>query len=199
MNKTADILQTNNTPSDKTKVLSYGEIALEMFSNNKSGGIFSALNTSLSELVWIKGTYKSRYRAIQKPIFKKEQLDEISITSKLKNKSNEKLSVSSYDTTTDKTSPLLETTFDDYDYEYSEIEQLFQPQLKIEALFSGSTKQLLRRLAFYTGQKLSTLFRVLRNTRIHSFSIFFGLCCSSSSYIFEAITGTSSHPIPAKL
>ena len=71
--------------------------------------------------------------------------------------------------------------------------------LFFQYFLSGSVIALLRRLAFYTGQKLSTLFRVLRNTRIHSFSIFFGLCCSSSSYIFEAITGTSSHPIPAKL
>lgn len=69
--------------------------------------------------------------------------------------------------------------------------------IDLKSFLSGSTKQLMRRLAIYTGQIQSTLFRVLRNTRIHSLSIFFGLCCSRSGYIFEAITGTSSHPVPA--
>jgi hypothetical protein len=71
--------------------------------------------------------------------------------------------------------------------------------VKIKILLSGSVKELMRRLAIYTGQIQSTLFRVLRNTRIHSLSIFFGLCCSRSGYIFEAISGTSSYPVPASL
>jgi len=69
--------------------------------------------------------------------------------------------------------------------------------LDFKSFLSGSIKQLNRQLAIYTGQLQSTLFRVLRNTRIHSLSIFFGLCCSSSGYIFNAISGASSHPIPA--
>ena len=66
-------------------------------------------------------------------------------------------------------------------------------------LYSGSTKQLLHNLAIFTGHEMSTLFRVLRNTLIHSLSIFFGLCCSCSGYIFDAISGTSTHPVPSSL
>lgn len=65
--------------------------------------------------------------------------------------------------------------------------------------YSGSTRQLLHNLAVYIGHELSTLFRVLRNTLIHSLSIFFGLCCSCSGYIFDAISGTSTHPVPSSL
>ena len=84
---------------------------------------------------------------------------------------------------------------------YIEVDELTTIKKQPRFLFfhyflSGSVKELMRRLALYTGQVLSTLFRVLRNTRIHSLSIFFGLCCSRSGYIFEAITGASSHPVP---
>lgn len=71
-------------------------------------------------------------------------------------------------------------------------------KLDFSKFLSGSTKQLIRLLAIYIGRIQSNLFKVLRNTRIHTLSIFFGLCCSRSGYIFEAITGTSSHPIPVK-
>jgi hypothetical protein len=93
---------------------------------------------------------------------------------------------------------------EDYLISYVEVNETTtikkQPRsLYFHYFLSGSIKQLIRQLAIYTGQILSTLLRVLRNTRIHSLSIFFGLCCSRSGYIFEAITGTSSHPNPASL
>lgn len=71
-------------------------------------------------------------------------------------------------------------------------------KLDFSKFLSGYTKQLIRLLAIYIGRIQSNLFKVLRNTRIHSLSIFFGLCCSRSGYIFEAITGASSHPVPVK-
>ena len=71
--------------------------------------------------------------------------------------------------------------------------------VKIYIQLSGSVKELIRRLSLYTEQIQSILFRVLRNARIHSLSIFFGLCCSRSGYIFSAITGSSSHPAPSYL
>ena len=71
------------------------------------------------------------------------------------------------------------------------------PLIKLESLFTGSVKQLQYQLAICNGLIQSTIFRVLRNARIHTLSIFFGLCCSSSGYIFNAISGVSSHPIPA--
>jgi len=68
--------------------------------------------------------------------------------------------------------------------------------LIIKELLSASTLELMRRLAIYVGKLIAVKLLVLRNTRIHSLSIFFGLCCSSSVYIYNAITGTSSYPIP---
>lgn len=91
---------------------------------------------------------------------------------------------------------------DDFVFKTTEAKQstvAFKSNLHFESFTNSSTQELIRRMALYTGQIQSTLFRVLRNTRIHSLSIFFGLCCSRSGYIFEAITGTSSHPVPSSL
>ena len=70
--------------------------------------------------------------------------------------------------------------------------------VNIEKLLSASTRELMRRLIIYTTRLTSVKLTALRNTCIHSLSIFFGLCCSSSGYIFDAITGNSSHPCPVK-
>ena len=193
MSKLNNISQTNHTASDKENAASYREACFNTLLDFKFD-FFK--DTSLAERVWANVILLKTYPSRRKPIFTKEQLEEISITSKLKNKTDENLSVSAYDATTDTTSKLLETTDDYYDDFYEEEEYA---QVKIDALYTASTKELIRRLALYTGQVQATLFRVLRNTRIHSLSIFFGLCCSRSGYIFEAITGSSSHPIPASL
>lgn len=77
-------------------------------------------------------------------------------------------------------------------------EELSTQKLDFRTFLTGSIKQLMRQMLVCIGQIQSNLFSVLRNTRIHSLSIFFGLCCSRSGYIFEALAGTSSHPIPVK-
>ncbi len=130
--------------------------------------------------------------------FKNGTFDEFNLLAKLKNKKDEDLSISRYDKQTESAYLNTLTATDEYcisDDNIFEKQLLHEITVKID--FSASVKELMRRLAIYTGLLLSTLFRVLRNTRIHSLSIFFGLCCSRSGYIFEAITGTSSHPIPA--
>lgn len=71
-------------------------------------------------------------------------------------------------------------------------------KLEFRTFLTGSIKQLMRQMLVCMGHIQSNLFSVLRNTRIHTLSIFFGLCCSRSGYIFEALAGTSSHPIPVK-
>lgn len=71
-------------------------------------------------------------------------------------------------------------------------------RLDFSPYLTGSINQLIRQMAICIKHIQSNLFSVLRNTRIHTLSIFFGLCCSRSGYIFEALAGTSSHPIPVK-
>jgi len=134
----------------------------------------------------------------EKPYFKNGTFDEFNFLTKLKNKKDQNLAISRYDKQTE--SGYFNTITSTDEYRISD-DNIFEKQLlkeitvKIE--FSASVKELMRRLALYTGQILSTLYRILRNARIHTLSIFFGLCCSSSGYIFNAITGTCSHPIPA--
>ncbi len=194
MNKLDNISQAYNTASDEENAVSYREVSLNTLLDDESKFIFFR-DKSLADRIWESRIPLRTSRTKKKTIFKKEQLEELIIKSKLNNKSDEKLSVVGFNATIDIISKLLDTTYCYYDEDLYEQEEY--AQVKIDALYTKSTKELLRRLALYTGQMLSTLFRVLRNTRIHSLSIFFGLCCSCSGYIFEAITGTSSHPVPA--
>lgn len=111
---------------------------------------------------------------------------------------NKELRISKYEKEDDRPYLQHQVTFENADcYSIKEEKDKLTRLLDFKSFLSGSIKQLNRQLAIYTGQLESTLFRVLRNTRIHSLSIFFGLCCSSSGYIFNAISGASSHPIPA--
>lgn len=110
-----------------------------------------------------------------------------------------KLRISKHET---KKENLFGLQYDDFVFTSSDDEPsavAFKLNLQFDSFTNNSTQELIRRLALYTGQVQATLLRVLRNARIHSLSIFFGLCCSRSGYIFEAITGSSSHPIPASL
>lgn len=70
---------------------------------------------------------------------------------------------------------------------------------RIEELFSASTRELMRRLAKYTDQKVSTQFLRLRKSFFRSITLLFGLCCSSSTYIFNAIFGVHATRIPSIL
>ncbi len=86
-----------------------------------------------------------------------------------------------------------------FDVEYeSTKERLTVLTQTLYELINASTRELMRRLTIYASQLTTVKLSVLRNTRIHSLSIFFGLCCSSSGYIFDAITGASSYPCPVK-
>ena len=126
--------------------------------------------------------------------------DELNILLKLRGYNNKDLSISKYET---ENTPaykqfILSSTELIHESEYNSKSDRTQ-KFSFSFFYSGSTRQLLRNLAVYTGHELSTLFRVLRNTLIHSLSIFFGLCCSCSGYIFDAISGTSTHPVPSSL
>ena len=137
---------------------------------------------------------------IVKHFFKKGKFDEFNLLSKLKNTKDQNTAISRLDKAVELAYlKFLDNTDESQNFRESTVDTVLIPKIKIDILFSGSIKELLRRMAQYTGLVQSTLFNVLRNTRIHSLSIFFGLCCSSSGYIFEAITGTSSHPVPTSL
>lgn len=77
--------------------------------------------------------------------------------------------------------------------------QLVLRAVRIEKLFSASTRELMRRLAKYTDQKVSTQFLRLRNSLSRSITLLFGLCCSSPTYIFNAIFGVHATRIPSIL
>ena len=129
----------------------------------------------------------------------KVNYDELNILLRLR-RNNRNLSISKYET---ENTPaykqfILSSTELIDESEYNSKSDRTQ-KFSFSFFYSGSTRQLLRNLAVYTGHELSTLFRVLRNTLIHSLSIFFGLCCSCSGYIFDAISGTSTHPVPSSL
>jgi hypothetical protein len=158
------------------------------------------MDDSLAKAVWCNSYSLNNYHFRFNPYFKKGTYDEFNALAKLKKNKIENLSISKYDKKVDLSyHHLLTNSADSYFPENSIVEKTKLDEDSINIKFSGSVKELLSRLAHYTGQILSTLFRVLRNTRIHSLSIFFGLCCSRSGYIFEAITGTSSYPVPASL
>jgi hypothetical protein len=89
-------------------------------------------------------------------------------------------------------------------FEFDEIQECYVLQqelgernIKVENLFGHSVCQLIRLLLAYLSSIIALLFRQSNTLLYRELSIFFGLCCSSSGYIFNAITGTSSHPIPA--
>jgi len=72
-------------------------------------------------------------------------------------------------------------------------------ETKINELRKGAIKELLRRLSLYLSNNTATQLLHTQNSIYSGISLFFGLCCSRPSYIFSAITGTSSHPVPASL
>jgi hypothetical protein len=112
---------------------------------------------------------------------------------------NKELRTSKYEKENDRPYTQHQVKFEKAEiFSYKEEKDNLTQLLDFKSFYSGSIKQIQHQLAIYTGLLQSTLFRVLRNTRIHSLSIFFGLCCSSSGYIFNAITGTSSHPVLAQ-
>jgi hypothetical protein len=89
-------------------------------------------------------------------------------------------------------------------FEFDQVQECFILQqktgkrnIKVENLFSHSVCILIRRLLVYLSGIIDLLIRQSNTLLYRELSIFFGLCCSSSGYIFNAITGTSSHPIPA--
>jgi len=126
--------------------------------------------------------------------------DELNILLKLRGYNNKDLSISKYETeNTHAYKQFILSSAELIDETERKPQSKLYKNLNNKYLYSGSTKQLLHNLAIFTGHEMSTLFRVLRNTLIHSLSIFFGLCCSCSGYIFDAITGTCSHPVPSSL
>ncbi len=126
--------------------------------------------------------------------------DELNILLKLRVYNNKDLSISKYETeNTPAYKQFILSSAELIDETERKPQSKPYKNLNNKYLYSGSTKQLLHNLAIFTGHEMSTLFRVLRNTLIHSLSIFFGLCCSCSGYIFDAITGTCSHPVPSSL
>ncbi len=126
--------------------------------------------------------------------------DELNILLKLRGYNNKDLSISKYETeNTPAYKQFILSSAELIDETERKPQSKPYKNLNNKYLYSGSTKQLLHNLAIFTGHELSTLFRVLRNTLIHSLSIFFGLCCSCSGYIFDAISGTSTHPVPSSL
>ena len=126
--------------------------------------------------------------------------DELNIFLKLRGYNNKDLSISKYETeNTPAYKQFILSSAELIDETERKPQSKPYKNLNNKYLYSGSTKQLLHNLAIFTGHEMSTLFRVLRNTLIHSLSIFFGLCCSCSGYIFDAITGTSTHPVPSSL
>ncbi len=126
--------------------------------------------------------------------------DELNILLKLRGYNNKDLSISKYETeNTPAYKQFILSSAELIDETERKPQSKPYKNLNNKYLYSGSTKQLLHNLAIFTGHEMSTLFRVLRNTLIHSLSIFFGLCCSCSGYIFDAITGTSTHPVPSSL
>jgi len=167
---------------------SYGKICFSLFINDD---FLSRVITN------IDSKYNRHFRF--NPYFKKGTYDEFNSFAKLKKNKIENLAISKYDKKEDLSYQHLLNDNTDYYPENSIVEKTQLVENSVSIHYSGSVKQLLHQLAIYSGRMLSTLFRVLRNTRIHSLSIFFGLCCSCSGYIFEAITGTSSHPVPASL
>ena len=76
---------------------------------------------------------------------------------------------------------------------------VLQTALLVKALRKGSLKELLRRMAMYMQQIVSTQFALSRKTKFESLTLFFGLCCSSPTYIFNAIFGNSYYPVPSFL
>lgn len=130
----------------------------------------------------------------------KVNYDELNILLKLRGYNNKDLSISKYETeNTPAYKQFILSSAELIDETERKPQSKPYKNLNNKYLYSGSTKQLLHNLAIFTGHEMSTLFRVLRNTLIHSLSIFFGLCCSCSGYIFDAITGTCSHPVPSSL
>ena len=126
--------------------------------------------------------------------------DELNILLKLRGYNNKDLSISKYETeNTPAYKQFILSSAELIDETERKPQSKPYKNLNNKYLYSGSTKQLLHNLAIFTGHEMSTLFRVLRNTLIHSLSIFFGLCCSCSGYIFDAISGTSTHPVPSSL
>ena len=126
--------------------------------------------------------------------------DELNILLKLRGYNNKDLSISKYETeNTPAYKQFILSSAELLDETERKPQSKPYKNLNNKYLYSGSTKQLLHNLAIFTGHEMSTLFRVLRNTLIHSLSIFFGLCCSCSGYIFDAISGTSTHPVPSSL
>lgn len=186
MNSNEDITTDNSLHEAKT---SYLEACFSFFAS-------SDLASRVFQLSGCR--FNRNYRA--NSYFKNGTLDEFNILSKLKNKKDQNLATSKYEKQNESTYLNTLTLTDEYRiFDDNILEKHLSDEITVKIEFSASVKELVRRLALYTGQVLSTLFRVLRNTRIHSLSIFFGLCCSRSGYIFEAIAGTSSHPVPASL
>lgn len=70
-------------------------------------------------------------------------------------------------------------------------------ETEINELKKGAIKELLRRLSLYLSNNTASQLLRTQNSIYSEISLFFGLCCSRPSYIFSAISGTSSHPVPA--
>lgn len=86
----------------------------------------------------------------------------------------------------------------DNELEYYVLQDIiYRWNLEVEKQFSNSTRELLRRLSSYLSKAIATFLNRTNSQLYLELSIFFGLCCSSSCFIFNAITGTSSYPIPA--
>ena len=79
--------------------------------------------------------------------------------------------------------------------EWKSVEQT----VRIDQLFSPSTRELMRRLAKYKNQKVSTQFLRLRKSNSITLTLLFGLCCSRPTYIFNAIFGVHATRIPTIL
>ena len=69
--------------------------------------------------------------------------------------------------------------------EWKSVEQT----VRVDQLFSPSTRELMRRLAKYKNQKVSTQFLRLRKSNSITLTLLFGLCCSRPTDIFNAIFG----------
>ncbi len=69
----------------------------------------------------------------------------------------------------------------------------------LNKVLKASIKAILRDLALYLSKFVNNQYAHLNKAFKHFFSIFFGLCCSSPGYIYDAFSTTSSHPCPSAL
>ena len=69
--------------------------------------------------------------------------------------------------------------------------------IDFNAFYDKRTQYLSKQLKKITDDSVKIKFAQLKNTLPVMVSLFFGLCCSSPTYIFDAIFGSSASRIPS--